>query len=556
MHKQQKQLSQSGITDKLNHWLRQHEKVLFWILFGTSLVFSFFLFNLRVSEGGDDSTYIIKAVNLLNNGKYPAFQGPLYPIFLSLIISITGLKLGILKLTSLVFIAITYYLFYKTFRNRIAPVLLFSTLLLLSFNSYYLYFASQTYSEAMFMAIQGWFLLSFFKFLDQPEPLSIKKTLLLFLPITAILVFGFQTRTIGLGGLIAVVTYFLIIKDFKKAGLFFLSFLLVLAPVLVLKNIIWEIDLGSGNQASTLLYKHPYDFSQGKESITGFFQRFVDNSNLYLSKHFLKAVGLRALKAKTRIPLFTIILYLVFIKGFVSSLKEKRHLLFTGIYLAFMLGITFIVLQKIWDQYRLIIPFLPLMILFLLYSLDKLTNVPLLRKIKGLVPALVVICGLASFGQTLSKMDLMVLRQNFKGNKYEGYSLDWKNYLQMTEYAGTHLNEKSYTACRKPNMARIYSNGKPFYGIYRFDTTDADSLLARLKERHVSYIIMASLRKNPEVNNGQTINTIKRYMAYIAQKYPYVFELKHRIGKNEPAYLFYINYDNAKTLPNQSLTQK
>ena len=118
----------------------------------------------------------------------------------------------------------------------------------------------------------------------------------------------------------------------------------------------------------------------------------------------------------------------------------------------------------------------------------------------------------------------------------------------MSEYVGKNLGADSYVACRKPDMARLYANGKKFYGIFRFDSEDADVLLAQLKEKGITHALLASLRKNPEVNNGEVINTLHRYMAFIAQKYPDVFELVHQIGSDEPAYLFRINYSKANPL--------
>ena len=132
------------------------------------------LFNLRISEGGDDSTYIIRAYKFLKQGTYPSYQGPLYPVFLSFIIGISGgIKLGLLKFTSFIFMLVFYPLFFNAYKDRIPPLTLFAAFLIISVNSFILYFASQTYSEAMFMALTGWFFLLFFNYLDK-DPTGIK----------------------------------------------------------------------------------------------------------------------------------------------------------------------------------------------------------------------------------------------------------------------------------------------------------------------------------------------------------------------------------------------
>ncbi len=151
---------------RINSFLNKNGLIIFWLTFGITILTSLLLFNLRISEGGDDSTYIIRAYNLLNEGVYPSFQGPFYPMFLSLVIGITGIKLGLLKLTSLLFMGMFFILFYKTFKSRIEPVVLYPVLFLLSVNSYVLYFSSQTYAESMFMAFLGLFFIYFFSFID------------------------------------------------------------------------------------------------------------------------------------------------------------------------------------------------------------------------------------------------------------------------------------------------------------------------------------------------------------------------------------------------------
>ncbi len=540
MGRNEKKTVEGDVFLTLNSLLKRNKSLLFWSAFAISIFTSLLLFNLRVSEGGDDSTYIIRAYNFLKEGTYPSFQGPVYPMCLSVVMSVTGIKLGLLKLTSLLFMGIFILLFYKTFKNRIEPVIIYPTLLLLSINSYVLYFSSQTYSEALFMALLGIFFVYFFKFLDSQKEVKTEfKQLLLIAFFVALLAL---TKNIGFGVAIAVTVFFLIEKEYKLAGKFLLSFILIMGGWVLLKGLVWGFDIGASSQATTLLFKHPYDFSQGKETFSGYLLRFVDNSNLYLSKHFLKMVGLRSIDTKSVNFIYTVILYVLSVFAFVNVFKKNRYLLFTGIFVFTMLGITFVSLQKIWDQYRLIVPFFPFIVIFLLSGIVALFRTKKLSRFQVVVTLFLSLSILLSASQTISKTDLLTLRSNLMGNKYKGYTADWTNYLKMAEYVGKELDENSYVACRKPNMARIHANGKKFYGIYRIETADADTLLQRLKDKHVTHIIMASLRKNPAINNGQTINTIKRYISFIVKKYPKTFRLQHKIGNVEPAYLFYIDY--------------
>ena len=81
----------------LTRFAARNQKTLFWFSFGLMAVMSLLLFNMRVSEGGDDSTYLCRAMEVVASGRYPDFQGPAYPLFLSLFIFAFGFNLILLK---------------------------------------------------------------------------------------------------------------------------------------------------------------------------------------------------------------------------------------------------------------------------------------------------------------------------------------------------------------------------------------------------------------------------------------------------------------------------
>ncbi|RLD70249.1 MAG: hypothetical protein DRJ10_20570, partial [Bacteroidetes bacterium] len=74
---------------------------------------------MKVSVGGDDANYIIKAWDFLNEFKFPSFQGPAYPVFLSLFIWLFGINLPVLKFISALFLLGHFVAFYYAFKNRI-----------------------------------------------------------------------------------------------------------------------------------------------------------------------------------------------------------------------------------------------------------------------------------------------------------------------------------------------------------------------------------------------------------------------------------------------------
>ncbi|MCW3788072.1 hypothetical protein [Plebeiibacterium sediminum] len=534
------------MDDKIESWLRDRSALLFYILAGVFVVFSFLFFNARVSITGDDSTYITRAINFWSSGKFPDYQGPLYPIVLSLFAGIFGMNVILLKLTSFVFLLGSFVWFYKTFKDKISYTSLFFTMGIMGLSHYFLFFSSQTFSEAFFMLLQIGMFYYVFKVVERDEDSSDKNwrsQLKVVLPIVVSAVLMFLTKTIGIGAILALLVFFLVYKEFKKALFILFGFVVLMTFFVGVKSVVWDLPPTTGKQTSQLLNKHPYDESQGKEDFSGFIQRFKDNSNLYLSKHFVRVLGFKSGQKNSTNPAVTILLYVLFLLGFFWFPKRNKFLFFTSVYLAILLGMTFFSLQKLWDQYRLIIPYVPFVILFLVSTViqvSKEKNIVLVRKFFFLV--LILSLGLVSVSG-YNNMDLKTLSKNIQGDKFAGFTPDWVSYLKMVDYVESNLSkEDTYVACRKPNIARIYAKGRKFYGVYRIPEGSAEDLVQQLKDRNVTHIIVASLRKNPHVFTGQTINTIKRYMAVIVKEYPKMFKLVKKYGDKEPTYLFEIDY--------------
>jgi hypothetical protein len=74
------------------------------------------------------------------------------------------------------------------------------------------------------------------------------------------------------------------------------------------------------------------------------------------------------------------------------------------------------------------------------------------------------------------------------------------------------------------------------YGIYV-----PDYLLQLLRDNKVKYLLLASLRMNPNEKTENIINTLNRYLTFIQIKYPDIFNVVHTIGTDEIAQLVEIN---------------
>lgn len=545
--KKTNQPAKTELFERLNGFFENNANVLFYVLLILHALFAFLLFDFKVSIGGDDSSYISMAYRLIYEGNFPSYKGPLYPMFLSILIAIFGIKLTLLKSFSFLFILVHFYFLFKAFQKRVPAFILAFTMIIVALNAYLLYFASQTYTEAFYLMLQAIFFYYFFvHFIDKEPAGSIKKDYPVFIFLGLILFLLGLTKNIGYTAFIAVMFYFLIRLRWKNMGYTLLSFSIFYGLMRLVKSVFFDYS-GSQlrSQLAGLMLKDFYDASQGQEDFAGMVQRFFENMNQYISHHFYKFFGFRDQYADD-ISILTILTVVLFIAGIYYAIKKRNeYQLFSGIYIGILAGIMFIILQVSWDQGRLIIIFFPILFLLLLYALYHLSFEKRFVWLKIPLLLLMIVIFFTNLNVLTERVqeNKTALAKGLKGDKFQGYTPDWVNYLKMSQYAADQAPKDVMIASRKNNMSFIYGKRK-FYRIGRVPTNDPDELLDQLRNANVQYVIMASLRRNPLRKTQYTINTVKRYLYYIQRKYPYVLELVHKIGTDEPAFLYRIHYEN------------
>ena len=205
-----------------------------------------------------------------------------------------------------------------------------------------------------------------------------------------------------------------------------------------------------------------------------------------------------------------------------------------------MCAFTFVALQKSWDQYRLIMVFVPFILIIIFDTLFSSIKNNFGQSIVLLFLAIILT---SSTIHTIRKSseNYPTLIKNLGGDLYAGYTPDWINYLKLSTWCADSLPKESLVAARKAPMSFVYGHGKEFYPIYTVFSHDPDSVLNRFKNEKVEYVILASLRRNPAKNDGYIINTVHRLLQPVAQKYPSKLSLVKQIGETEPAYLYRIN---------------
>jgi hypothetical protein len=559
------------LFEKLNAYFDKNEKAWFWGLLILGIVLAFMSFNARMSEAHDDSLYIEAGYRYVHEfpNYYYTSNAPMYPMFLALLTLIFGTNLVCFKVFSILFYALGAVIFYKALDKKVAPVLKFFVYGFLCINYLVLYYASQTFSEAFYMLVQATFFYYFTKynFSENPIGTNIKEDWKKWMMLGFLMMLLTLAKNILVFGILAIVLFYAVKKEWKKAAFALGFFGLFKALYEVIKSMVWgKSAIQYESQVNILFNKDPYDASKGQEDLAGFFGRFTDNIALYVGKRFYQIIGFfdeEFLYKKVveqdgqlmEVPNNSIYFFFAFIilgltfLGLYKAFKTKNDIvLFFLLFAGTICFGTFFVLQARWDQPRFIMVHMPALLLGILYGLyimfTKSTNQWIFLGVILLLSS--------SFLMSSSKRafkNLPVASKNLKGDIYYGYTPDWKNYLQLSAYCKDSLPETSFVAARKAPMSFVYAKGKHFFPIYSVIAKDTltqqsnpDSALAIFKRNKVTHLLIASLRINPSKNTGDVINTLHNIAAPIMQKYPEKLVMVKQIGTSEPAYLYEIKY--------------
>ncbi len=544
----------NDLFERINNWFDKHESKWPFIIGGICLLYTLLLFNAKISEANDDSLYIEAAYKYSQNFTTYFFtaNAPLYPMLLSIPVSIFGLNLVALKLFSVLFNLLSLFVFYKAFKNRLPNIIFFAVMLIISVNVLILYYASMTYAESFFMFLQACFFYSFFKLHDRLEAgeTNLKQNYKEWLLLGFIMVVLAFSRSVAIVACPAVAVLFLFQKQYLNAVYTVGAFLVFKLPLELIKAAIWGNLSQFSSQSKILMLKNPYDASLGNDDAMGFFMRLIDNSNIYLSKRFLQIIGFVADTSITISGFLTLIIYaLLGLGGIQILLLKNRKLLIIPFYCFAIMLTSFIALQARWDQARIIMVVLPLMLILIFYGLyHSVKKSSYMQNIFLVI--LFVVCSSVLISSTKKGIkNFPVVSKNLKGDIYYGYTPDWVNFLKASEWCGINLTSKNKVASRKAPMSFIYGKGMQFYPVYGVSFKDPatnqsnpDSVLALFQRNGVTHILLSSLRMNPNKNNGRIINTMNNVIEPIARKYPQKLKMIQQIGEYEPTYIYEINY--------------
>ena len=551
------------VFDKIEAWGEKNNKRLLFLFLALSLFFSFMLFNARISEAHDDALYLEGGWRYVN--EFPNYfytqNAPLYVLFLGLLTKIFGFKLLLFKLFNVLFSFFAVFYFYKAFSKRIPFAVFIPVMIFVSCNHLIQYYASMTFTEAFYLFLQALFFYWFFKLHDalQVESNGIKHIKLWLM----VGLFTFLIATCKSVAIVAVpvlILYFLIEKQWKNAGLALGSYLVFKIPYELIVKLIWGSQNQFSGQSKILLLKDPYDKAAGNDDFAGFVGRFFDNCNLYLGKRFYELLGLReeytkpletqlqADKLQSEYKYLAFFVIIILAIALFQVIKQKnKPLLFFGLFTGAQLLLSFVILQARWDQPRIVLICMPIMLILMYYLFFNTV------KKSGMGQGIyLVIIGIISASVLMSSFkrgseNLPIVKKNLSGNIYYGYTPDWQNFLKCSQWCADSLPSNTLVASRKAPMRFVYGKGKKFFPIYSVIVKDSltqqsnpDSALAFFAAKGVTHIMVGSLRINPKINSGDVINTVHNIVQPIFQKYPDKLKLVHTEGASEQSYIFEI----------------
>lgn len=545
--------SEQGLFGKIEVWTTLHERGLFLTLIVCTIFLTFISFNARISEAHDDALYLEGGWRYVQ--EFPNYfytqNAPLYPLVLALFIKIIGFKLIVFKLLSALLNLGGFILFYKAVRGRLPAVVFLPVIIFQAFNYLIIYYASMTFTEAFYFFLQGFFFYAAVLVIDllkvQQADFRLQWKNWVLLGLSMFLLSTLKSSAVVV--LPAILLFFALDKNWKAAGFSFLSYLIFKLPYELSVKAIWHADNQFKGQSKILLQKDPYDTSLGQEDAGGFIVRFIENIDLSLGKRFYQLIGWKQELATETNGYLTVITLVLALFGFWQLVKDQRkEIVLFSLFTGAQLALSFVILQVRWDQARITLVGMPVLLMMIFYGLYAAMKqkewYAVYLSLAILVSGSVV---LSSFKRGFSNVP--IIKRNLQGDKYYGYTPDWQNFLRCSEWCSDNLPESSLVASRKAPMSFVYGNGKKFFPVYSVvhrDTatrqSNPDSALAYFEKNKVTHVMLANLRANPREPGMGVINTIHHILYPVMEKYPQKLRLVHTEGEYEECQVFEFVY--------------
>ncbi|MDN4165482.1 glycosyltransferase family 39 protein [Cytophagales bacterium LB-30] len=537
-----KQSPSSSFIDSVENWITQRELLVVFLCMVATALLCIWQFNPRMSFATDDAGYVRRAFLLIDQGNFPTYQGPLYPLFLSVFVYLFGISISLLKGISTLLLVAQVFFFYKAFRSHMPPIVWLSVLVIMSLNPYFLYYGSYTFNEAFMLCIQALVFWLISRHWERYTNEPVQKNVGIWLLFGFLLLLLQLTKSVSVVAVLAFAVYFLIHKKWAQAGASLVS--LGFWMMVYQGFLRFIIGITPSSQLEQLTRKNFYDPSQGQEDMAGYIARFTENFGNYISVHFYKILGFRphsfGIIGETMPdkPEASIVLSILFIAlAIVALWKTYQHnklALVVLLYAAAVFVVSFFALQTIWNQDRLIIPYVPYVLLGFFAALYYWSKESKNSLASSVLAFGLLLLPLVQFPLSVkvAKSNSQIREQVNKGYVAYGFMPSIVSFVEVSKWIGENIpRPDTKVVTNKPEEAFMYAGGNYFERINAKNKT-ADELLALLKEGGFTYLMVDRLGANA----GLAYQTLQA-------AYPEKLSLVVQAGTDNGAtYLFKINY--------------
>jgi len=541
---QAKQKKSSTLYDSITAFCRANQRNILIAILGLAVVLGGLLFDVKLSTGGDDSAFVLDAMQFVHKGIIPVgFKSPGYPIFLGLFILVGGLNVILLKLTSVALFLGSIVSFYFIFKDKLEPLILNVCLVLFAANVILLQYSHSVYSEMLYLPIQLWGIYFLWKVEEAGH--SVKSIFLA----TLVAMIGYYARALGGTLLLAIGAWFLIQRKWKSVLWFGLFGFILYLPLKLTEIAYGFVVVG---QAPQIFMVNPYEPTLGMESVSGLLTRTINNIFVNLNYIIPKGLGLPSweylsVPNGTLFPdgnaFISTLLSIIVVIGLVRMFRKGTTILplvaiYTSLYILFVC----LAVQNVFMSIRHLVPIIPLLEIPFFIGLEFLIHKVFsthFNKTEGFKRAFVFGIGavMLSNGSIVVQEirdNLPVLGENLAGNEFAGFSADWVNYLKACRWISRNLPKDSTgVICRKPELFQIYSGDFYAYGTYNVESTDPDTIVNHWKSWKMTHLLY---------DNFQWSTTLRRYVRPVAEKYPKMFDLIHQEGTEYPSFIYRLDY--------------
>ena len=428
----------------------KRNKFILLILF-VYLILSVFLFDPKLSPGGDNAVYIILAESMISGKGYRnihlphepehAFYPFGFPVILTLPVLIFGNNIFILKifivLSGIVMVFFLYKIAEHLFKDKSKILMIFciTIYILITYNHW-------IYTEMPYLCIS---LVALYFFLKASPKRKSFYYISFFLATFAVFI-----RTVGITLVMAMVLVMLLKKQFKYAILLILLFLLIFIP--------WQVRNAGINQEGgyleQLLAKHPYDLTYGRAGFSDFTRRVYDNSVFY-TFIIIPLTLMPILESGIIFILVGSLIVLLTLLGLIIRFKKIGI-----IELYFIFGcIVILIWPRVWSSERLFLPFLPMFIICFYRGIIWVAQKIKLKYFGYLIIGIFVLLNAVNIFKESIK-SIKNKAAYLRGDEYAGYEDVWRHYFETIDWVDKHLPAGSVILARKPEFVYIKSKRK------------------------------------------------------------------------------------------------